>query len=658
MIGKDVELNNNLKRRCAFFHALGVAPVNPPPNTPDRFTYLNYPTLLQVTQALDHILTLPTKNQQVIFIQMGRAPQVFYNYAIYKSTLPPLFEGQNTTNSAINMGIPFMQVPAPELTVQQQKAIYPSVALTGLNPDDIPTALARVARQISTSNKVWPELASEAPCTIVGNYYQEFTDASPTDSVFAYFTALKNFFGQTWQDKLCLAVAYLNTLQGNNNVLQLADGAAEDNPLNALYAKLKAAVTIGESLNLVPDILSAKDGNIAGYLIDLIAQYGNVLALTVEALDPPDTPPDVQQITLTGSSKVFESLGVTCDLRVIFTAPNGVLTADITFTDKATWTLDQVPWIVLRDPFVHMLVPNGKLPVMASFGGYYPAMESANPAIEAKLEIGVTNDSQWSAAIDFTGNYPGIATAFQMAASINLVRALPAPFNVLTDLGVSEVGLQYDYNASILNSVLIVAQSNTKDIQLFNTLTLDNIKVTTTLLSPGTDSRSLAVVASADFSIGATNPATIGVSVGYPGLTIQGSLTDGVLTLDNLFSTFLPSGYMLDLPQAPSIDQFAFSYNQETDYLNISLDLNIQWTFSFFGSDLFRLENVGFGITRQKGSNIGFVTANTILLPKTEKIGVTVGAYYQGSGAWLFQADQTSGTVSINNLLSEYLGTD
>ncbi|HUV97628.1 MAG TPA: hypothetical protein VMV98_09180, partial [Acidobacteriaceae bacterium] len=650
----NAEVKANFQRRKLYFTGEG---------TDLRLTYVNYPASLQaVNTVLNNIMAMQpaTRNQQVVFIQLGRIAQPFFNYALFHSSLPPVFEGQNTTNTAINMGVPYMQVPAPNLAPQDQLKIYPDVSLSYWNTNITPTELATVARQINSPNNVWPATAGQAPCVIVGNYYRKFTAEAPNDRIHSYFTNLQVHFAQPSQDKFCLAVAYLNSLLPAQQQQHLALAAAgDDNPLNALYTKLKDKVVIGQSLNLVPDILSSDSGSIATYILNFLANYSQVLSLTVQDFTSDGTPPNVKSITLSGPSTVFSKINVNCDLTVVFTAPDNKLTADFTFSNTDSWSFDNAPWIALSRPFVHILVNNAKLPVAASIGGYYPALESQTPSITARLEISVNNQNQWGAVIDFEGAYPGIATAFQMVTSINLVQMLPAPFNALVDLGISNVNLQYDFKNKTLDSIGITAQSNTPNVKLFNTLTLSNFTVTTILLTPAADTRQLITSASADFSVGATDPATITVSVGYPGLTIQGGLTAGTLTLEKIFSTFLPTGgYQLLPPSTPSIDQFSFSYNQATEYLTVSMNLNIDWTFTFFNKALFELENVGFEIVRQKGVNTGFITANTILLPSSAKIGVSIGAYYQGSGNWQFQANQTSGVVDINDLLKEYLGSD
>jgi LysM repeat protein len=629
----------NYARRKAFFEGL---------DSENRFTYLNYPaTADAVGRALE---ALVGRKDQVVFLQLGRTPSSFFSYAVTRSTLPALFEGQNTANLAINTGVPYMQVPAPNMSEEDKLKVYPSVTLSGLNPDEVPIALAGVAMQIASLNSTWPESSKDAPCLIVGDYYRQVTDSDSKSTIPVYFRELKKFFAQPAKDKFISAVAYLNSIRPSTSLGLVAVPA--DNPLNALYSKLRQSVTIGQPLNLVPGILT--EGTIPAFIQSFLQEYAAGLTLTVDVFDHQGEPPGVTEITLEGPTPAFASIGVSCGVRVVFTAPDGRLTSRITFADKQTWTMPNVPWVVLRDPYISILVPNGKSPVVATFGGYYPALESENPPIKAKLEIGAGNRDLWPASISFEQTYPGIASAFQMAASINLVQSLPAPFNALTDLGVSHVELQYDYANSVLRSILITARSNTQNLPLFGTLTLGNIVVSTTLIAPAT-TRGLTVAASAEFAVGKTDPAIIGVSIGYPGLTLQGELLQGVITIEKLLSTFLPD-YQLSLPQVPAIDQFSFSYNRAADYLVVTLNLNIQWTFAFFGQDLFLIENAGFEITRIKGSNTGLVTGNTVLLPKSARIGVMIAANYLGEGNWRFQAKQTSGVVDLNALLAEYLG--
>ena len=636
----------NFERRSAFFKSL---------KTTTRFSYLNYPTTVDAVQgALPQI----GDKDKVLFIQLGRTQPAIFRYAVFKSTLPALFEGQGTTNLAINIGRPYMQVPAPNITsVLDRLQIYPSITLEKYTSQQVPEALVMIASQVSTSPDTWPEQPTKAPCYIVGNYYQQYTDEKPTDTIQTYFTNLKQFFTAPYNDKFLRAVAYLNTvLPKTEEQTKLALVAAEpaaDNPLNALYAKLKESVTIGQPLNLIPGILT--EGVIPAFIQDFLTNYAPSLTLVVKTFDHEGEPPDVTRIVLEGPTTAFESIGVKCDVTVVFTAPSDELQADVTFTNKDTWTMPQVPWIVLRDPYVSMLVPNGKLPIRATFGGFYPALESANPPIVAKLEISVGAQDLWPASITFQQHYPSIASAYQMATSINLVQSLPAPFNTLTDLGVSDVQLQYDFTAKVLRSILITAQSNTPNLRLFGNLVLNNIIISTLVLNPTSKTPQLSVSGSADFNIGAQDPAVISIGFSYPGLILQGQLKSGEITLPNLLNTFLPD-VQLTLPGVPTIDQFNFTYNKTTDYLVITLNFNIQWTFSFFGKDLFVIENVGFEITRAKVGNTGYITGNTILLPQTAKIGVYVGAFYEGAGAWRFVAQQTSGVFDLNALLEEYLG--
>lgn len=631
---RDIQLN--FTRRSSFFTGI---------KADARFTYLNYPT---TTSAVESALNpLIGKNNQVIWIQLGRTPAPVFSYSVYRSTLPALFEGQDTANLCIDMGRPYMQVASANMTDAARLGIYPSVSLTDSNASEITAGLSNIASQFASQNAVWPEKAADAPCTIAGTYYDTYlSESSDEGTIGKYFLDLKDFFAQAPQDKFSLSIAYLNTLRPAPPPPGLT--------LSQLYDKLQEQVVIGQSLNLIPGILT--EGAISKYVQALLAIYAPALTFTVEEYTHEGEPPAITKITLSGPTAVFESIGVNCTVTVVFTEPDSVLTADVKFANTDTWTFLNVPWIALKDPYISTLAPNGKLPVSATFGGYYPALESQTPPIVAKVEISVGAPELWPATITFEKTYPSISAAFQMATSINLVQRLPAPFNALTDLGVSSVELQYNQKKSSLESIVVVAKSNTPNLPLFGTLVLNQIEVSTTLLNPAGDS-TLSVTGSAEFTMGAQNPAVIGVSFSYPGLVLQGELKSGKITIENLFSTFIPD-VQLTLPQVPQIDAFSFNYNRTTDYLNITLNFNIQWTISFFGKDLFTIEKAGFNITRDKGVNTGVVTGSTVLLPASQKIGVDVSAFYRGVGSWKFEAKQTSGVVDLNPLLGEYLGAD
>ncbi len=222
------------------------------------------------------------------------------------------------------------------------------------------------------------------------------------------------------------------------------------------------------------------EGRIADFIQKFLKDYSDGLYLTVSSFEPKVRPADLKKITLTGLTEAFKKLGIPANIAIEFTAPKDSLVVDFRFEAIETWSMPGAPWMVFSKPFISLQVPAGQLPVGAAIGGYYPVLESANPAIVAKLEIAVGGaEEYWPASIRFADSDPGIAKVYQMATGVNLVQQLPGPFNVLTDLGISDLEIQYDYADKTVDAISIVARSNTPNLPRFGNLILNNIVVTT-----------------------------------------------------------------------------------------------------------------------------------------------------------------------------------
>ena len=164
------------------------------------------------------------------------------------------------------------------------------------------------------------------------------------------------------------------------------------------------------------------------------------------------------KITLGGRTEAFAKIGVTNDVTIELPPNPGLWLLNSVSPRSWRACLGKL-WVVFQQA-VHRAsaVPSGHLPVEATIGGYYPGLESLAPPIVAKLEIAIGGAEEfWPASIRFSENFPGISNAYQLATGINLVQSLPEPFNVLTDLGISDLELQYNYAKSTVNSLAIVA---------------------------------------------------------------------------------------------------------------------------------------------------------------------------------------------------------
>ncbi|PWW00610.1 hypothetical protein DFR52_103818 [Hoeflea marina] len=646
--GTDPDATSNFKRRSAFFATL---------QADQRLEYLNYPTSLQTVQTAVEALQRATEpRRMVLFVQLGRSFPAGFSHAVFTSGLAPIFEGQNTANLCVNIGRPYLQLPGTNDTDEVRKKIYPSVTLSDYTSQSVPEGLLAISSQVSRSPEIWPASNQEAPPTIIGRFMQQYTDETgDTGTIRRYFLALRTFFANATQDKLALAVAYMTSqLAAPVNGLRVEEDV---NPLDDLYAKIKAAVDAGGAIDLVPGVL--KFGTIPDFIRSLLKDYGAALTLTrATSFEPAAKPATLTTITLAGPTAAFQPLGIPCDVDIEFTAPGNVLAAAIVFKVPGDWTMPGAPWMVFRDPYIGLTLSDGKNLIAARMGGTYPALESKTPAIVADLAILVGGaENAWPASLKFRDTYPSIAAAYQLLTGYNVIASLPAPFNVLADLGVSDIEVDYDFKAETVGTLTVIAENNTEDLPLFGGLSLHSSKITAIVTQP-TGARKLSVGASAKFNVGAVDPAVISVTVAYPDVVLQGSLDSGVLTISKVVETFVPGVDMM-LPHEPVIDMFSFMYDRPNDNLAVGMNMTMDgwdFVFPFTSTPLFSLDRVGFAISRNKGINTGNITAETTLLPSsTAPIGVEIGAFYRADKSWLFKAATTT-LVDLDALVAEYLG--
>lgn len=634
-------------------------------NSMARFSYLNYPTALGPVQAAVNGIT--GHADRVLFVQLGPIPQPLYYYALSRTNMFSLFEGANSTMAAINVAKPFLALPRNGSGVMP--ALYPNVNRGYFSSSPPVDALASAANQLNFDLNSWPTgTFATGPCAALGGFLQTLTDQTRVDDpIPGYFRDVTDYYATSAADKLNVALAYLMNLyqadhpQSQQGLTLVTDSglpalpaapAEGENPLNALYLKLKEQVVIGQRLNLIPGVLAG--GNIQAVILGVLQGLSATLWMVVDKLEHVGDETDVKQITLSGTTGVLQGLDVTNAIKVVFDAPDNQLRSGVELGSVGTWSIPGVPWIQMSEPFLRILVSDGQIPVVASLGGTYDPLG-------ARLQVLVpVVKNQWLTTATFEKPYPSIDRAFQMAASVNLVQVLPAPLNTLADIGLQKVDLYYDSVAKSVPSLGFILKSNSdKPLPLVGKISLSDIEAQVAIVNPKTK---MEVEASANgtFTIGTGAEAgVVVVGVQYPAFVFNGKLESGKIQLEDLFELFIP-GVLLDLVNLPYIDSFDFNYTQATDNLSVAMKFVFAppWEFNFFGKPLFTLQDVGFSIARSKGENTGSITATTTLLPDMENpLVVGIGAYYLAGGAWRFTIEQQKGTIfSINELLVQYLG--
>lgn len=640
-------------------------------NSLQRFSWLNYPTsTAAVETAVNAIVGKPN---QVLFIQLGPVPQPLFYYALFKTNTLSLFEGANSLMAAINMGRPFLALP--RIGAGVQPALYPSVNRGLFSAAPPINALAAAANQLNFSLDSWPTgNQSGNPCRLLGAFVRDLCGQTAADDpIPRYFKELKAFYATSSADKLNVAVAYLMNVYQAEHASQVAnalrarradgeEGGDEpaENPLNALYLELKeklgadGEIQPPKRLDLVPGILAG--GNINEAVLALLQGFSASLWLEVSQFKHEGEEDDIASIRLEGMTGVFASLQISNRIAVIFDAPEQQLRMNLELSAEGTWSLPGVPWIQMSGPFLRLSSSDGQIPVTATLGGRYQPLGA-----ELQL-LAPSAGEQALLTVKFDAPYPGIDRAFQMAAAVNLVAMLPPPLNVLADLGLSQLDLYYlskEEDASALG--FIIRSNSAKPVPLVGKVALSDVEAQVALVDP-VNTRQVRASANGNFIIGSGEEAgVVAVGVQYPDWQFRGTLESGVIRMEDLLSLFLP-GVDLSLPSLPVIDSFVFNYAQATDNLQVSLNLAFlpAWTFEFFGKPLFKLDNVGFSVSRAKLENQGNITANTTLLPDMAKpLVVGIGASYAGAGDWKFSIQQQDGTVfSINELLEQYLGRE
>jgi hypothetical protein len=621
-----------------------------------RVAFTVDPSVLQLTNSINWLLTsdaIPSV-RKVLWVQLGPVPPQVFNYMVLRSTLPPVFEGVNTANLALNLGKMYYQINS-----RTREIVYPTNTLAPNPGYDYLRALQDAANTIAVRLDEWPitttDFSSFPPEVFARPIIAYRSEDVGTGTYHRYFTGLGQFYASCANDKLSLALAYLSGVVTSAEAAPKraeASPLAADGPLDQLWKSVEANFDEGEkTLALVPGALTT--GPIYDFLTGLIVdEYGALKLTNATVARKPDTG-DVTEIYVAGTTDV---MGPPVAVTAVFTAPEGAVQANVGFAYTTSGSFPGLGWIQMNDPYVELTLSDagaltyGKAGVDVVVGGGSPIHLSwVYPA----------PDDAWLVTGTFEKPFPSIAGLFQLAAGVNLVATLPPPLNVLTDLGLAELAVAYDtttQSASYLSFLL--ERNSTASLHLVGKVALDDVAVQTTVTSPGSlTDRSISAQLDASFVIGdPTTPdaATIGVTATTPQFTISGRLVSGSLELTDLLTMFLPD-VELNLPDQPTITSFSFSYDQAADSVSVDVDLNAKWTFSVGGTAALEVDDLGLTATSVRGATTGTLYGSTILLPGSLKLNLTVSASYVGAGDWVFEAKQ-QGQADLAALLSEYLG--
>jgi len=617
----------------------------------NRATFSNLPDLQTTTAAITALLQSESPSRQVLWVQFEPLfPSQLFNYLFSQSTLPTFFEGVNTANLALNLGNLYYHSNRPG----QSGILYPTRVLASRPGNGTLQTLQSASDQVGVLLRNWPTSNNSAtyPPEVFAGPIKTWRTEGDNGTLHTYFTNLQAFYQDTANDKLSLALTYFNQIANPPDEDALLLKAGADDPLDALYTSLEDNLSDG-TLELVPGALTS--GTIFKFLNAFVVDNFGAFVLTDATVARAPESGDITTITVTGSTSVF---GVATDVELVFTAPDGATQVVMTVSSPDTFSFDNMDWIVFGEPLLELTISDGFQLTHGTVGASVSYGDGDALALSWTFP---SPDDEWLVNASFSGDYPSINNLFQLAGGLNLVTTLPAPFNVLSDLGLAEFELTYDQQGGeVENTSFTMATQSNDPILLVNNLYIQDLSIQTTVLSPGSLSeRTITTNTTANFDIGTgDDAAVIQIAASTPDFVFSGDLVQGVITFDALTELFLGTSDLTLPPGTPEIDQFSFSYNNSDEAVQVSVNLNLEWTITVGSFSPVTIESLGLQIANQGSATTGKLAGDLILFPDTtSQTAITVAAESLADGGWLFSGEQTAGALMLGDLLA-YLGLD
>lgn len=632
-------------------------------NAVNRVRYIWHPT--EVGTVRQEKGWLMEKKGRVLFLQLGRVPTPLFQILLQKTNLPPIFEGQNTANLALNIGGYYLHVAqAGSGKIQYPATIIgheldESYSTTPFNfSSSTPRALQEVANMVNSPLSNWPKEQSKNPAERIGNFIIEYKKQKKESKgdYWEYFNDVSYFYQNPNNDKFRYGVSFLNSIIQKDHTLRkslhlFAEDASPETSspsspsiLETFLSKLHSNHVNGAT-DFIPGVLS--EGSIYDFYASLLAN-GPSFQIKESTITPTYEPGNrLKEIELTGHSNAF---GIELAVHIRFTAPNDVVVANAKLSYHEAWAPPELPWIRFSDPFLRFYTINAQTISSGAIGGTVDSLD-----LELALQLPV-QDHKWQLIGNFDAPYPSINKFYQLAGGVDLTRALPPPFSTMAGFGVRNTQLAYDASKNHIEYVGFVF-STTNAHTLIPGLELKNILIQVTVQSPASvTERSTDWAVSGTFQLGqGKNAAIFSLGVLGPSLTLNGSLQSGEIQLSDLFSMFLP-GMEFCPTKLPTITEFECSFNLgNPGNYSMSCSLNIDWKVDAPGKVLL-IKDLRVYAQRAQGFLIAGLNGNISVLNEVNIF--LIAQYNQVSKSWTFSGQQTSGHIQLGDLIKEYLGWD
>ena len=634
-------------------------------------------TLEKVKEA---VLKMNGDPQKVLVVFLDKIPGPLFDHLYKRASLPPLFEGQSTTELLLNFGKPYLKISSNQTDTVYG---YPTLPLSSFTSGT--QAIDAQQRAFNGTVASRPDAWYSDRPTYPPDQLPPVTTAylTPKDNALAtYFTGLGKFFHDELNDKLLRGLdLFVNMIGpgglGETDLVMTKTEAAEVNVVEALYLQLREHTRDGV-LNLLQAITV---GDIYNFFKDVVSDTNFPITDADLKIDE-----DKTVCTLVGKTQAFgEDIGPT-ELRFEFTDDNdtGKIRTAFGATFSVKWSLPGADWLAIADPgFTLTMSPAAYVPFMGTITARITAGLTADMTLTVPVAPGI-----FELQAVFVKPRPSITNIFQLVGGINLQQYLPSQLQLLTDIEVETFTTRYNYAQGSVD--LMGARLGTppdKTWKLIPAVEVKKIAMNVSVVAPGDRlRRKTSFDVTGDFGIA---DATAYITAYAPQLRVMGGLRDDSNPLDvkSIVKAYLGEQFVAVLPGAVAnaqISRLAFLVDQAAGRYSFGMTVDTVWDLPS-GSPIFTVTQLAFDVqatsraidtptgkegrtavligdetsaagpsnTEITGSFRGNVTVDT---SDTDKAQIAVSANYLGSAkGWTFAGKQVGGEVNLNYLLEKYL---
>jgi hypothetical protein len=211
-----------------------------------------------------------------------------------------------------------------------------------------------------------------------------------------------------------------------------------------LNEKLKT-IPVDGILNLIPDTFN--DGNILDFFRSIIISNEFIINVDNSKLIL-----DKDKIFICGTTL---SLDLLANVELTFEEENNNLSCSAHFLFNKSLRIANLPWFEFEKPELNFVIYDGQYPVNGTSGGIIDL------GVKLQLYMRFPNrGDRWLWRGIFDKPYPSIFTLSHLIDGVNLIDIAPEPISKFTNLGISEIEIEYDIKDNILSSISFIITTN------------------------------------------------------------------------------------------------------------------------------------------------------------------------------------------------------